>query len=637
MAGQDQSARLQGLLSGIAGSVGELGAGGEWAGNAVRTAARPDFMAGSFGNPEFDMNNVDNLNAMANWASRNGYEDQAKQYMALSYRQKEKEEQEAEDAALGKTLAGAALTGSDAQQAGNEGDLESASAKIGNLKALLEQEDIQASPEAVLRISATIESLNSQSEQFRKNQTQSSARALAGLDMRLSTLDQSDPNYATKKANIEKTRADLLLIPGVEEVYEGNRLSLMDLRNKKVSAQWTAQSSAIIKELSDAGTDLTKIAAIEDRYTQFAPQIIGIKGEMIRQAREMEELLSDKFDVKQLPTRIRSERERIEASAMSDREKDNANRLLDDVQTRYDSGYALQGAVAQFATAQQNNNQIINNSNAAEAGVERQRTDRAVVRAEGAKQAAQKGPSIETVRSLVEFNTGEKWEDLKEDEAQELYEKAEADLMEPLLEYWERANIDAGYEPPKELDGEDIRTIKAEFKQEAEESRAKGDKPQPYDEWAQRKAYELAAQGFDKDSVVSLLRQDTQLSLADANSYYDAIMADIEVNDARITELVKQARSNPGATGSVATAVYQETVKQRQRGNRTVDPNAVSDDHATRTRALLSDPSNRFQGVTLSPFENKLANAYAKANAGNGFRYPSIAELQPISSGNRRQ
>lgn len=92
MAGSDQSAKLQGLLSGIADSTAGLGAGGEWASNAVRTAARPDFTSGLFGTPKFDMNNVDNLDAMTNWASRNGYEDQAKQYMALSYRQKEKDE-----------------------------------------------------------------------------------------------------------------------------------------------------------------------------------------------------------------------------------------------------------------------------------------------------------------------------------------------------------------------------------------------------------------------------------------------------------------------------------------------------------------------------------------------------------------
>jgi len=90
MSGSDQSARLQGLLSGIASTVGELGVGGDWTSNAIRTVNRPDFMAGSdkvlgkFGNPEFDMNNVDNLNAMANWADRNDRQEEATRYMALS-------------------------------------------------------------------------------------------------------------------------------------------------------------------------------------------------------------------------------------------------------------------------------------------------------------------------------------------------------------------------------------------------------------------------------------------------------------------------------------------------------------------------------------------------------------------------
>ena len=84
MAGRDESARLQGLLSGIAGDVGELGKGGEWTSNAIRTVARPDFMAGAFGTPEFDMENVSNLNAMANWADRNDRQEEATRYMALS-------------------------------------------------------------------------------------------------------------------------------------------------------------------------------------------------------------------------------------------------------------------------------------------------------------------------------------------------------------------------------------------------------------------------------------------------------------------------------------------------------------------------------------------------------------------------
>ena len=95
MAGQDQSARLQGLLSGIAGGIGEMGKGGEWAGNAIRTLSRPDQLSGMLGRPEFDMNNVDNLNAMAGWASRNGYDDEAKRYMVLGAEQKKVQDEKA--------------------------------------------------------------------------------------------------------------------------------------------------------------------------------------------------------------------------------------------------------------------------------------------------------------------------------------------------------------------------------------------------------------------------------------------------------------------------------------------------------------------------------------------------------------
>jgi hypothetical protein len=112
-------------------------------------------------------------------------------------------------------------------------------------------------------------------------------------------------------------------------------------------------------------------------------------------------------------------------------------------------------------------------------------------------------------------------------------------------------------------------------------------------------------------------------------------MADIEVNDDRIADLVRQSLENPSSNESIASIVYEETVLKRARGNRVVNPNLVSDDHATRTRRLLSDPNNLYQGVTLSPFENKLADAYAEANAGRGFKYPSLSELQPTNPNNR--
>lgn len=90
MAGRDESAKLQGMLSEIAATVGEMGAGRNWGANAIRQIARPDNQA-MFRGEEFNLDNSANLMKMAQWSERNGYDDKAKQYMALGYKEKERE------------------------------------------------------------------------------------------------------------------------------------------------------------------------------------------------------------------------------------------------------------------------------------------------------------------------------------------------------------------------------------------------------------------------------------------------------------------------------------------------------------------------------------------------------------------
>ena len=640
MSGSDQSARLQGLLSGIAGTVGELGVGGDWTSDAIRTVNRPDFMAGAFGTPEFDMDNVENLNAMANWASRNGYEDQAKQYMALSYKQKEKEAQEAKDAALGKTMAEATQASALGQQLGVAGDLGGADATIESLRKRLSNPDIQKNPLAVRAIQEEITGLQASRPDFVAKNTQVIAQGVAKMDQNIAALSEDDPQYDIKKAKLLEARDRFLQQPNVAEAYEGNKLKMMELNNKQAEAMWKNQRSAITQEIAKAGTNINTIKMIEEKYPQFAAEIQSIKGPMIQQAIDIENVLSDQFDISQIPSRIKEQRQIVKESAMSEKEKDNAYKLLDGVQSNYDKGKAagtVQGSKAQLTGVMQNINGIINNANAAEAGVGRQRQERAVIRAEAAKQAAQKGPQTTDVIALLELRTGETWDELNKDpkEAGKLYDEMKAELMIPLLEYWERAEIDAGNEPYKEFDMEDVRTIKSEYKEISDKNASAGIKTEKYEVYIERKAYELAALGYEKDAVTKLLSKETTMSLTDANNYYDTIMADIEVNDDRIAEIVRQSLENPSSNKSIASVVYEETVLKRARGNRVVDPNLVSDDHATRTRRLLSDPDNLYKGVTLSPFENKLADAYAEANAGRGFRYPSLSELQPINPNNR--
>ena len=81
---RSQASNLSGMLSSIGNTLGKMGDTGN---QYVDTFRRQ--MA-----PEADMNDSASLLQYADWARRNGYDDEAKQYMALGYRQKEKEAQE---------------------------------------------------------------------------------------------------------------------------------------------------------------------------------------------------------------------------------------------------------------------------------------------------------------------------------------------------------------------------------------------------------------------------------------------------------------------------------------------------------------------------------------------------------------
>lgn len=78
---RSQAANLTGLLSGIADTAGKMGDTGNGYVDTFRRTMAPD------------LNTDDSKSIMdySEWARRNGYDDEAKQYLALAYKQKEKE------------------------------------------------------------------------------------------------------------------------------------------------------------------------------------------------------------------------------------------------------------------------------------------------------------------------------------------------------------------------------------------------------------------------------------------------------------------------------------------------------------------------------------------------------------------
>ena len=84
---RSQAANLSGMLTSIGDTLGSMGdTGNQYVDTFRRLQA-----------PEADMNDSASLLRYADWARRNGYDDEAKQYMALGYRQKEKEALEAKE------------------------------------------------------------------------------------------------------------------------------------------------------------------------------------------------------------------------------------------------------------------------------------------------------------------------------------------------------------------------------------------------------------------------------------------------------------------------------------------------------------------------------------------------------------
>ena len=156
---------------------------------------------------------------------RNGYDDEAKQYMALGYRQKEKESQEAKDAAKAGVMRDAINTGSEAMKLGEEGFLPAVDSRISGLRSQLNNTD---DPTAIAQIQTQIDKLENKRGDFVIAADNENARRVVQLDETLARLDKTDPEYGAKKAALERVREDILSRGNAESAYNTQRLELME-------------------------------------------------------------------------------------------------------------------------------------------------------------------------------------------------------------------------------------------------------------------------------------------------------------------------------------------------------------------------------------------------------------------------
>ena len=404
MVGRSQASNLSGMLTSIGDTIGEMGgAGNQYIDTLRRTMA-----------PTPKMDDSTSLTEYAKWARRNGYDEEADRYMALAYKQKEVEKQEAKDKTLGEAMAGASQAGSVAMREGAAGDLGNVDATIASLNKRLADPAVMANPQAVQAITSQIQRLENNRPAFETANTDAIARGVANIDQQIASLDKTAPDYEQRKAGLENARARFLDQPNVEEAYETNKLKLMEIENKKSAAMWTQQSPAVVAELKAAGTDPSKIAAVEAKYPQYAAQIAAISPEILAQNEALDKIRANDFRVESLPNEIKNQRERIAASNLTDQQKADLNRSLDNAENAVNSGQVYPpAAIESYAKVVTRIDQMMNQELAAEAGVERQRTERAVIMHEKAKMTQVTNADVLEFASL---RTGNDIEDLDKDD-----------------------------------------------------------------------------------------------------------------------------------------------------------------------------------------------------------------------------
>lgn len=608
MIGRSQASNLSGMLTSIGDTIGEMGGPGkQYVDTFRRTMA-----------PEPDMSSAASLQQYAQWARRNGYDEEADKYMALAYKQKDVEKQEAKDKALGNAMVEAGQAGALGEKLGSEGFMDGVDQQLATLNGMLERH--KDNPAVVERIQNEISALSSRRDAYKVAADDENARRVVELDKHISNLNKDDPNYPTNKAALDKVRADILARGDAETAYRTKRLDLMELENKQNTAMWQAQSSAIIQEIRAAGTDAAKLDAVAEKHSQFAAQIAMVTPDLVAHAERMEKLESSKLELSQLDDMIVDEKNRIaDSTILTEDQKRVATERLDALRKSKDrnGGIFPPQVITQAEGVFNSISRMEDEGLSRSANVAADRAHRAELRYEKAQDAARMELDRKDVIALAEAIAGEDWEDLNDDEKATFAAQAEQEMRFALESYAERTAIAAGYQEPLSMDAED--------KQIAREL-LKGGLPED------RVIFRFVSEGYRKEDVVALIKEFSrgsanQLTLPQAEQYYNEILAEVEVNDERVAQIVEEKRKQstiPAPTGSPV----------RARGGRTVDPNAVSDDHATRTRERLSDPRNLWQGITLSESPtNKLREARDKQNAGDGFQYPDLS----LNSSRRRR
>lgn len=186
--------------------------------------------------PPIDMDDSESILRYSQWAKRNGYEEEARSYMALGYKQRERETQLAKDKTRAEVMADGYRRGSTAKGLAGKGDVRALTLNREALQAQLDAAKEAGDPELVRNIAATMAGIDAE---LPGAQTEKAKRGAAAIDTYRGWLEDM-PETDPRRKNLEKALAYLEADSEVQAAYR-------DLQKDKLSVE-SAENNVIIQE-----------------------------------------------------------------------------------------------------------------------------------------------------------------------------------------------------------------------------------------------------------------------------------------------------------------------------------------------------------------------------------------------------
>lgn len=186
--------------------------------------------------PPIDMNDSESILRYSQWAKRNGYEEEARSYMALGYKQRERETQLAKDKTRANVMADAYERGSTAKSLAGKGDTRALTLNREALQAQLDAAREAGDPELVASVAAQMAGITAEMPTAQSEKAKKGAAAIDTYRGWLEKMGENDP----RRPNLEKALAYLEADPEVQAAYR-------DLQKDKMAVE-SAENTITIQE-----------------------------------------------------------------------------------------------------------------------------------------------------------------------------------------------------------------------------------------------------------------------------------------------------------------------------------------------------------------------------------------------------